>query len=216
MRVGNRRPLHQETVSANADTLATVQEIREEVGLLAKTIETRDVNITNHATKTDELCKITQAKCHETVASIELTVKNIGSQVDTKAIVSGISSALNAGIRKEVVTPLITQTEKLALEVLPTLQQIQASAAAAKSEWSNRIWKTAWTTSLSWSIWTAIIITCLLCLTFADYYEKKMAAQFAVMSRVMKYNQTAFQKLAIAQMPVKVLPAQSDDAIWSY
>ena len=32
-------------ISANADSLATVQEIREEVSLMAKTIESRDVNI---------------------------------------------------------------------------------------------------------------------------------------------------------------------------
>ncbi len=62
-------------ISANADSLATVQELREEIALIARTIETRDVNITNHAAKTDELCKITQAKCNETIASIELMLK---------------------------------------------------------------------------------------------------------------------------------------------
>jgi hypothetical protein len=56
-------------ISANADSLATLQEMREKIGLLAKTIETRDVNITNHAEKTDELCRITLAKCNETIAS---------------------------------------------------------------------------------------------------------------------------------------------------
>jgi hypothetical protein len=61
----------------------------EEIAMIAKTIEARDVNITNHAAKTDELCKITQAKCNETIASVELMVKNLGSQVDTKAIVKG-------------------------------------------------------------------------------------------------------------------------------
>ena len=36
--------------------------MREEIGIIAKTIEARDVNITNHADKTDEFYKITQAK----------------------------------------------------------------------------------------------------------------------------------------------------------
>ncbi len=47
-------------ISANADSLATMQEMREEISLLAKTIETRDGNITNQAEKTDELCRITR------------------------------------------------------------------------------------------------------------------------------------------------------------
>jgi len=42
-------------ISANAGSLASLQEMREEIGLIAKTIESRDVNITNHAEKTDEL-----------------------------------------------------------------------------------------------------------------------------------------------------------------
>ncbi len=77
-------------ISANADSLATLQDVREEIGLIAKTIETRDVNITNHAEKTNELCRITQAKSNETVASVELMVKNLGARVDTQAIVKGV------------------------------------------------------------------------------------------------------------------------------
>ena len=197
-------------ISANADSLATVQEIREEVGLLAKTIETRDVNITNHAEKTDELCRITLAKCNETIASIELTVKNLGARVDTKAIVQGVNSALESGIRREVISPFIKRTEELAQQVLPTLEKIRESADEAKSEWSKRIWKTAWTTSLFWSIGAAIIIASLICLEFVARYEHKMAAQIADMAQVMKFNQAAFRKLAIAQVPTQVLPTQND------
>src|SRR5208282_2954303 len=63
-------------ISANADSLASVQEMREEISLLAKTIEARNGNITKQAEKTDELCRITLDKCNETMAGIELTVKN--------------------------------------------------------------------------------------------------------------------------------------------
>jgi type I site-specific restriction endonuclease len=50
--------------------------------------------------KTDELCKITIAKCNETVASVELMVKNFGAQMDVKVIVQGIQAALDKGIRQ--------------------------------------------------------------------------------------------------------------------
>ena len=198
-------------ISANADSLATLQEMREEISLLAKTIETRNVNITNHAEKTDELCRITLAKCNETVAGVELMVKNLGARVDTKAIVKGIENALNSGIRREVISPFIQHTEELAQQVLPTLESIRESANEAKSEWSRRIWKTAWTTSLVWSIGAAAICTCLICLKFGAYCEHKMATQTADMAQVMKFNQEAFQKLAIAQVPVRVVPVQDDD-----
>ena len=65
-------------VQANQDSFAILEDMRGEIAMIAKTIEARDVNITNHAAKTDELCKITQAKCNETIASIELMVKNLG------------------------------------------------------------------------------------------------------------------------------------------
>jgi hypothetical protein len=198
-------------ISANADSLATLQEMREEISLLAKTIETRNVNITNHAEKTDELCRITLAKCNETIAGVERMVKNLGSQVDTKAIVRGVNAALESGIRWKVIEPFIQRTEELATQVMPALEKVQAAAAEAKSSWSQRIWKTAWTTSLLWSIWAAVIVTCLFCLEFSTYYEHKMAAQTADMARVMKFNQEAFLKLAIAQVPVSVVPVQNDD-----
>ena len=197
-------------ISANADSLATAQELREEVSALAKTIETREVSITNHAEKTDGLCRVILAKCDETTAEIELMVKNLGAQVDTKAIVQGINSALESGIRRDVIAPFIAQTEKLAREVMPTLAEIQASAAEAKSEWSKRIWKTAWATSLFWSIGAAIIIATVICQAFASRYDKKMSAQIADMALVMKLNQAAFQKLAVAQVSIQVLPTPNE------
>jgi hypothetical protein len=38
-----------------------------------------------------------------------------------------------------------------------------------------------------------------------------MATQTADMAQVMKFNQAAFQKLAVAQVPVRVVPVQNDD-----
>jgi hypothetical protein len=197
-------------ISANADSLATLQELREEVSLLAKTIETRDANITNHAEKTDELCRATQEKCDETIAAIELTVKNLGAQVDTKAIVQGVQDSIQSGINQKIIAPFVQHTNDLAWKVMPTLEKIQDAADEAKSEWSKRIWKTAWTTSLFWSIGAAILIACLSCLEVAARYDHKMAIQINDMARVMKFNQAAFQKLAVAQIPIQVLPTQND------
>ena len=106
-------------ISANADSLATLQELREEVSLLAKTIETRDANITDHAEKTDELCRATQEKCDETIAAIELTVKNLGAQVDTKAIVQGVQDSIQSGINQKIIAPFVQHTNDLAWKVMP-------------------------------------------------------------------------------------------------
>jgi hypothetical protein len=198
-------------ISANADSLATMQELREEVSQIAKTIEARDVNITNHAAKTDELCRTTLAKCNETIASVDLTVKNLGEQVDTKAIVKGIQNAVSSGIDLEIITPFLRRTEKLAREVGPTLDQIRESADEIRTLWTKRIWKTAWTASLFWCVGAALIVTTVICLEFVMYYRSNMAEQVGNMAQVMKFNQAAFQKLAIAQVPVQVLPTKSDD-----
>jgi hypothetical protein len=198
-------------ISANADSLATMQELREEISLLAKTIETRNGNITKQAERTDELCRVTRAKCDEAMAGIELTVRNLGTRVDTKAIVQRIENSLQFNIDHKIISPFMQHTSDLASEVLPTLEKIQASAAEAKSEWSKRIWKTAWTTSLIWSIGPAILCIWLFCLKIGGYYEDEMAVQTADMAQVMKFNQEAFRKLAIAQVPVRVVPVQNDD-----
>ena len=142
-------------ISANADSLATVQEMREEIGLLAKTIETRDVNITNHAEKTDELCRITLAKCNETIAGIELTVKNLGARVDTKAIVQGIeNSRSNPAFADKIICAVHpAHGANLASRGLAHAGKNSRQQPPKPSpNGHKRIWKTAWTTSLIWSI----------------------------------------------------------------
>jgi hypothetical protein len=98
------------------------------------------LNITNSATKTDELCKITQAKCNETIASIELMVKNLGSQVDTKAIVRGIEETI-----KSTFLPLKIRADSLAHAIEPTLEKLNAASERAAQLWPQRIWKMALT-----------------------------------------------------------------------
>ena len=198
-------------VSANADALATVQELREEIDMIAKTIKTRDGNITNNAEKSNELCRITQIRCQETIASIESTVKNLGARVDTRAIVLGIQNTLESGIRREVISPFIQRTEELAQEVMPALEKVRAAAAEAKSYWSKRIWRTAWTACLLWSLSLMAASNLFFLFKYESYYRHKLAEQTNVMAQVMKFNQEAFRKLAIAQVPVRVVPVQNDD-----
>lgn len=195
-------------ISANADTLATMEEIRGEVAHIAKTIETRDTNITSHAEKTDELCHVTLAKCNETIAAIETTVKNLVSQVDTKAIAQEVNSALESRIKEGIIAPFVRQTENLVLYVFPTLKSIRESADAAKSEWTKRIWRNAWANSLLWSVTFALLAIAIACEAIEKHYEQKLAGQIASTAKVMKFNQAAFQRLAVAQIPIQVLPTQ--------
>ena len=200
-------------ISANADSLATVQELREEIAAIAKTIENRDVNITNHATKTDELCKITQAKCNETVAKVELMVKNIGAQMDTKAIVHGIEYALESGINRKIIEPFLRQTEELVKEVVPTLEKVEKASDAAASSWGQRIWSAAMWHGVTAGVLTMLVIGVIMYDKFSTYYERKTADQIAYAERVMNYNQAAFRQLAIAQVPVNVLRLEESGII---
>ena len=191
-------------VQANQESFAILEDMRGEIAMIAKTIEARDVNITNHAAKTDELCKITQAKCDETIASVELMVKNLGAQMDTKAIVQGIKAALDKGIKDEIISPFVQHSKELGEQVLPALKQIKEVSTEAHTLWMKHIWKTAWAGSF--------IVTFLLFGLglfglyhfFDNYAEREAAGKIAEVSRLMNYNQDAFRQLAIAQVPIKI------------
>jgi hypothetical protein len=190
-----------------------LQDTREEIAMIAKTIETRDVNITNSAAKTDELCKITQAKCNETIASVELMVKNIGAQMDTKAIVQGIKNAVESGINKEIIAPFLKRTEELAKQVVPTLAKVEEASSAASRSWGQRIWSAAMWHGVTAGVLAALVIGVIMYDKFSDYYERKTAEQIAYAERVMNYNQAAFRQLAVAQVPVKVLRTENNGVI---
>jgi hypothetical protein len=198
-------------ISANADTLATVEEIRGEIAHIAKAIETRDVNITNHATQSDELCKITQAKCNETVARVELMVKNIGSQVDTKAVVQGIQTELNRTIKAEVISPFVQHSKELGELVLPTLKEIKEASGEARTLWRQHIWKTAW--AGSFLVTSVFFIVALVGIYhwLDQKADRKAAAKIAQVTQLMNYNQEAFKQLAVAQIPIQVVRTVNND-----
>lgn len=201
------------TIAANADSLATVQELREEIAMLAKTIETRDVNISNHAEKTDELCKITIAKCNETVSCIELMLKNLGSQVDTKAIVQGIKTAVENNINREVIAPFLKRTEELTTQVVPTLQKVQEASDEAARSWKGRLWNAAIWHGMAAGALIAFGASIVMYIQLHDYYEKKTANQIAYAEQLIHYNQDAFRQLAIAQQPIKVMRTEINGVI---
>jgi hypothetical protein len=200
-------------VEANQDSFAIVKDIREEIAMIAKVIETRDVNITNHAAKTDELCKITIAKCNETVASVELMVKNLGAQMDVKAIVQGIQAALDKGIKAEIISPFIQHTKELEKQVLPTLKEIKEASSAAHTLWMKHIWKTAWAGSFMVTFMLFGLGLLGLYHFFDHYAEREAAGKIAEVSRLMNYNQDAFRQLAIAQVPVRIERTEYNGAV---
>src|SRR5437870_6610418 len=111
--------LPQTVIAANQSSIAHWQKLGDEINLLAEGLDKRNLNITNHAEKTNELCRATQAKCDETIARLEALIKNIGAQVDTKAIIQGIQTVIETGVRKEIIAPFLDQTTTLAQEVMP-------------------------------------------------------------------------------------------------
>jgi hypothetical protein len=192
-------------VEANQDSFAILQDTREEIGMIAKTIEARDLNITNHAAKTDELCKITQAKCNETIASVELMVKNIGSQVDTKAIVGGIEDTI-----KSTFLPLKIRADSLANAIEPTLEKLNAASERAAQLWPQRIWKMALTAGVIVGLSVAALGIGATYWQMKRHFDKTLADEIRAEKYTLKNNKEAFQQLATADAPVYV--ARSADA----
>ena len=193
-------------VQANQESFAILEDMREEIAMIAKTIEARDVNITNHAAKTDELCKITQAKCDETVASIELMLKNIGSQVDTKAIVKGIEDAM-----KNLFLPLHVRASDLAYTVGPTVERLNAAADRAAKLWPQRIWKMALMAGVMVGLSIAALGIGAAYWQMKSHFDKTLADEIRSEKYTLKNNQEAFQKLATADVPVYVARSSNPD-----
>jgi len=193
-------------VQANQESFAILEDMREEITMMAKTIETRDVNITNHAAKTDELCKITQAKCDETVASIELMLKNIGSQVDTKAIVKGIEDAM-----RNLFLPLHVRASDLAHTVGPTVDRLSFAAERAAQLWPQRIWKVALTAGVMVGLSIATLGIGVAYWQMKSHFDKTLADEIRAEKYTLKNNQEAFQKLATADVPVYVARSSDPD-----
>jgi hypothetical protein len=167
----------------------------------------------NHAEKTDELCRMTQAKSYEGIARLESLVKNLGTQVDTKAIVLGVQAALEKGIQNEIISPFIKHSQELGERVLPALKKIEAASSTAHTLWMKHIWKTAWAGTFLFTSTLFILATLGTYKIFDNYSERKVAKQIADSAQLMNYNQEAFRQLAIAHVPIEVLRTGNDGVI---
>ena len=132
----------------NQSTLASLKRVREEIGLLAQTVETRSVNLDNLCEETTALCMATQEKCEAAAERLAKLTKEIGQQVDTKAIVESIRQLVDAGVRSDVIAPFMQRTQELSADVLPTLEKIRNANEEAARVWPSRIWKMALTCGL--------------------------------------------------------------------
>ena len=186
-------------IKANQNALETLRDMHEEIGLLAKTIESRDVRISNHAEKTDELCKITIAKCNETVSRIELMLKNLGSQVDTKALVKGLDDAI-----KSTFLPLKVRADSLAHSIEPTLEKLNAASERAAQLWPSRIWTTALTAGVIVGLSIAALGIGVTYRQLKQHFDSTLAEQITSQANTLKQNQKALIALGVLNVPIHV------------
>jgi hypothetical protein len=203
----------QTVIEANQSAHANLTRLRDEINLLAQGIDRRNVNITNHAEKTDQLCHDTIAACAETSQKVETLVQNIGAQVNTQAIVDGIHAQLEKGIRDEIIAPFIQHSQELGKLVVPTLKEIKEASSAAHTLWMKHIWKTAWAGTFLFTFTLFFMATVGIYKLFENYSERKTAEKIASVEQMMNYNQEAFRQLAVAQVPVKVVRTQNGDVL---
>jgi hypothetical protein len=199
----------QSVIEASQSVHTNLARLREEISLLAQAIDKRNLNITNHAEKTQELCREAVGKCNETIARFESVLKNVGAQVDTRAIVAGVETRLKTGIDQEIISPFISRSEELAKQVVPTLTQIRDAAAEARGLWPERIWRTTLLGSLAVTFALTLLSTLAIHAKFKNYYEEKVAAKIIAAEQLINYNQDAFRQLAIAGVQVRVVRTES-------
>src|SRR5439155_17782484 len=135
--------------------------------------------------------------------------KNIGAQVDTKAIVAGIQRTLETGIRQEIISPFVSSSQELAKQVVPTLTHIRDAAAEAGRLWPERIWKTALGSGLLLGLALSVVATTAIYAKFKNYYEEKVAEKIVAAEQRINYNRDAFRELVIAGVPVEVIRTSS-------
>jgi len=193
----------------NQSTLVSLKKVREEIGLLAQTVERRSIEMGNAAEDTSTLCLETQEKAEAAAERLEKLTKDMASKVDTESIVESIRTSINAGIRAEVIMPFVQRTEELAKEVLPTLEKIKEANQEAGRIWPQRIWKMALAGGLVFGLAVAIIVTGAAYWAIKAHFDRRLADQITSTERTMAVNQTTFHELAVADAPIHL--ARSTD-----
>ncbi len=116
---------------------------------------------------------------------------------------------METGIRQEVISPFISRSEELALQVTPTLTKIRDAAAEVERLWPDRIWKVALGSGLLLGLALSVVATTVIYAKFKNYHEEKVAEKIIGAEQVINYNQDAFRELAIAGVPVQVVRTTS-------
>ncbi len=189
----------------NQSTLASLKKVREEIGLLAQTVETRSVNLDNLCEETTALCLATQEKCEAAAERLAKLTREIGQQVDTQGIVESIRQSVDAGVRAEVIQPFMQRTEELSADVLPSLEKIRNASEEAARAWPGRIWKMALISGLVLGLAVAIVGTGAAYFKIKTHYERTLADQIVSAEATLAQNQTAFRELAVANVPIRVV-----------
>jgi hypothetical protein len=189
---------------ASEETLATMKDISEEIGLLAQTVESRSVNLSNATEETTARCLETQKKCEAAAQRLEKITKEIGKQIDVAGIVESIRKGVDAGVNKEVIKPFMQRTEELSEKVLPTLQSIQSANEQAARVWPERIWKIALASGLILGLAVAIVGIGASYIGIKHHYEKALANQIVLQGNALKQNKEAFTALGILNVPIHV------------
>jgi hypothetical protein len=193
----------------NQSTLVSLKKVREEIGLLAQTVEKRSIEMGNAAEDTSTLCLETQEKAEAAAERLEKLTKDMASKVDTESIVESIRTSINAGIRAEVIMPFVQRTEELAKEVLPTLEKIKEANQEAGRIWPERIWKMALAGGLVFGLAVAIVATGSAYWAIKTHYSRRLADQIVSTEKTMAVNQATFHELAVADAPIHL--ARSTD-----
>jgi hypothetical protein len=195
----------------NQSTLASLKKVREEIGLLAQNVETRSVNLDNLCEETTALCLATQEKCEAAAERLTKLTKEIGQQVDTKAIVESIRQSVDAGVRADVITPFMQRTEELSADVLPTLEKIRNANKEAGRVWPGRIWKMALTCGLVLGLAVAIVGTSAAYFKIKNHYENALAERIVSTEKTMAVNQSTFHELAVADALIHIARSTDDN-----
>lgn len=200
----------QAVIAANQSAVTALAKLRDEINKFAEGMDKRNLNISNLVARTQEHCRMTQIKSDQTLDRFEALLRNIGNEIDTQAIVSGIKAALETSIKSEVIGPFVSRSEELAQKVVPAMRELQEAASSAKALWPGRIWKMAVLSGVSIGVAISILGTTFIYTRFNSYYQNTIAGKIAAAERVITANQQAFRQMAIAGVPVQVYRASSD------
>jgi hypothetical protein len=183
----------------------------EDSGLLAQNVESRSVNLSNATEETTARCLETQKKCEAAAQRLEKLTKDIGKQIDVAGIVESIRKSVDAGVNKEVIKPFMRRTEELSESVLPTLEKINYATEQAARVWPTRIWEMALTCGLVLGLAVAIFGTGIAWWKIRQHYNATLADQIVSAGRTLEQNKAAFQLLAAANVPIKVMHSTDAD-----